>query len=188
MKNSITHVLVALTAYILLRCAQNKNIKLNMAIIPFLASISRIDGIYHIFPLLVIFSVYWLIFEKTKKGIVFFIFSILLWVGYNTWRYYYFGDLKPNTARAQDISIGERIAALIILEEELLKSSIEWSKTVSSAHGAYFIFLTLPLFIFAEWKRHYSLLLLISLSIILTGWFNPFIFGPTRIDLTRSTT
>lgn len=188
MENSITHILFALTAYILFKFSQNKNINLNAVIIPFLASISRIDGIYHIFPLLLIFCVYWAIFEKSNKGIVFLLLSTLLWVAYNTWRYYYFGTLSPNTAYAQDISIGEQLAALIILEEEFLNSSIELSTFIFSAHGAYFIFLALPFVVFAGWKRSYGLLFVISLSIIITGWFNPFVFGVTRLDVTRSTT
>lgn len=188
MENAVTHVLFALTAYILFSFAKNKRIDLRLSFIPFLASISRLDGIYHILPLLLIFAFYWIVFEKSKKGVVFLILSTLLWLIYNSWRYFYFGDLIPNTAYAQGISVGDRIMAIVQLDKGLINSSFHLANKIFSAHGGYFIFVAIPLIILARWQKSYALLLAISASIILTAFFNPFFFGPTRLDVTRSTT
>lgn len=188
MENAITHTLFALTVYILFKFARDRHIDLKLAIVPFLASISRIEGIYHIFPLLLIFSAYWVTFEKSAKGILFFAASTLLWVAYNVWRFYYFGDLTPNTAYAQDISISNRIDTIVSMPQWFLNSSTDLSKAIFSAHGGYFILAALPFTVFVSWKKSYGLLFTLSLSLLTTAWLNPFVFGPTRLDITRSTT
>ncbi len=188
MENAITHVLFALTAYLLFKFVRDREIDLRLAFIPFLASLSRLDGIYHIFPLLLLFAIYWTVFEKNKKGSIFLALSMLLWLAYNAWRFFYFGDLNPNTAYAQDISISQRIISQLGLDLSTLKSSVVLSRTILSAHGGFYLFLLVPLLKFVQWKKNYRFLFVISLSVIFTAWFNPFLFGPTRLDTTRSTT
>lgn len=94
MENSITHVLFLATVFILYSFAKTESITFPWAIIVFLASISRTDSIYHIAPLLMIFSTYWLFKNKNFRGLHFSLLVFGLCLTFHLWRYIYFGDLK----------------------------------------------------------------------------------------------
>jgi hypothetical protein len=188
MENALTHVLFALTTLVLFQFALGKQVHLWMALVPFLASISRLEAMYHIFPLLVIFATYFYFVEGKKDGVVFLIVVMVLWAAYHAWRYLYFGDLKPNTAYAQEISIAGRILGLFRLDRDLLASSFGNAKLIFSSHGGYLSLLALPLLVFVTWRSTSGLLFAMTVSIACTSFSNPFVFGPTRLDVTRSTT
>lgn len=188
MENALTHVLFALSAYTFVKFSRIRKVDIRMSVILFFASISRIDGIYHIFPILLIFAIYWIVAENKKDGFIFMSATVLLWILYNAWRFYYFGDIRPNTAFAQNISITEHLKAIIHPSENTIKPTLDLSKTIFSNHGGYFLVIALALIPFFSARKDYLLLLLISSSFIITAYLNPFLFGPTRLDVTRSTT
>jgi len=188
MENAITHCLFLITAYLFFTFARSKVIDYRLSIVPFLASISRLDGMYNVLPILVIFSVYWRIVNKTNKGVIFSLATLSWWAAYNAWRYFYFGDLTPNTAYAQDIFVVDRAYALMTFDFSFLSNSLDLSKQIFLAHGGQFLLPALPALLVTKWRNGYGLLFAISVSIIITATCNPFFFGETRLDPTRTTT
>lgn len=188
MENAITHVLFLATAYTLFTFSRDHKVIFALVIVPFLASISRLEGIFHVFPMLIIFSIYWTVFERNKNGVLFILLFIALWIAYDLSSYAYFGDSVPNTAYAQRIVVTERILAPFYHHDWVITQSLETANHLFSAHGGYLYMLALPMFPISVRSRHLYLLMLMTLSIIVTSWLSPFFFGPTRIDPTRATT
>ena len=105
MENAITHVLFLLALYLFYDMLLMQQINYLYSISIFLATISRIESIYHIGPLLFLFAMFWVIYYKNLKGVRFLLLVILMWGGFHVLRYVYFGDILPNTAYAQNISV-----------------------------------------------------------------------------------
>ena len=188
MENPIMHVLFLATLLILYSFAKDEKINYPIAylwaIIVFLATIARLESVYHIAPLLVIFSGFWLFRFKNLSGFYFSFLVFILWFSYHLWRYIYFGDLLPNTAYAQNISIGDRL-----LNWQLyLDQSIRWSNKIFFSHGAYLLLAVMPFLFFVRRQKVLLLFFLLIGSLVLTAYFHPFVFGKARIDLARTTT
>jgi len=188
MENAITHLLFLLTVYILYKAIEDKKIYYSLAVILFFATISRLDSVYHIAFILVLFSIYWFIVYKELRALYFSLVVFLLWFSFQLWRYYYFGDLTPNTAYAQHISVFERILKIVSLDRETIRQSLSLAREIFLVQAGWLLLLVPALLYYA--KRNYALifLLLTVLTITLTSYFNPFLFGPTRLDHNRSTT
>ena len=188
MENSLTHILFLATILILYKFIKNEKIFYSLAMVVFFAAISRLEGVYHIAPLLCIFSIFWYFSYRNLRGFYFSAFVFILWSVFNLWRYIYFGDLSPNTAHAQNIVISERLRNLLTWNQSYIDQSIELSKIIFSYHGGYLLITSLPLLIFVRRERSLTFLFLMIGSLVITAFFNPFIFGPTRLDPVRSTT
>ena len=184
MENPITHVLFLSTVLILFTFAKTGNITYSLAPVVFLATISRLDSVYHIAPLLGIFSVFWLLSFKNLRGF-FFSFTVFgFWLGYHLWRYMYFGDILPNTAYAQNIRVGDQLVHLINLDKRMLG----FSERIFSHHGGYLLIVASPFLYFVHRERSVLLLFLLIASFVLTSYLNPFFFGIPRLDPVRTTT
>ena len=188
MENPITHVLFLATLLILYSFAKDEKINYPIAclwaIIVFLATISRLESVYHIAPLLVIFSGFWLFRFKNFSGFYFSFLVFILWFSYHLWRYIYFGDLLPNTAYAQGISIGDRL-----LNWQLhLDQSIRLANRIFFSYGVYLLLAVMPLLLFVRRQKAVLLFFLLIGSLVLTAYFHPFVFGPVRISPIRTTT
>jgi len=188
MENALTHVLFLATAFILYKSIEDKKIIYSLAIVVFLATISRLDSVYHISFILVLFSIYWFVLYKNLQAFFFSIVVFLLWLSFQLWRYYYFGDLTPNTAYAQHISVIERVIKIFTLDREIIRQSLNLAREIFLVQAGWLL-LFVPIILYYA-KRSYALifLLLLVLTITLTSYFNPFLFGPTRLDHNRSTT
>ncbi len=186
MENPITHVLFLATVLILYSFARTERIVYPWAGVVFLATISRLDSVYHIAPLLMIFSVFWLMTHKNLRGLFFAFIVFGLWAGFHLWRYIYFGDLSPNTAYAQGIDIGDRLRTLG--DWGTLKPIFKLSGRIFLAHGVYLLIVIAPFLYFVRGNKTLSLLLLLIGSLALTAFFNPLFFGKTRLDYARTTT
>ena len=187
MENPITHVLFLATILILYSFTKDKKIVYPWVVVVFLATISRIDSVYHVAPLLVIFSGFWLFTFKNFQGLYFSTFVFVLWLLFHLWRYAYFGDLLPNTAYAQGITITERLIDWTSWKELYIDESVRLSKKIFSHHGGYLLLVIMPFLLFVHRGRSILLFLLIA-SLVLTSYFNPFFFGITRLDPVRTTT
>ena len=187
MENPITHVLFLATMLILYSFAKDKKIAYPWVVLVFLATISRIDSVYHIAPLLIIFSSFWLFTVKNLRGFYFSTLVFVLWFSYHLWRYMYFGDLLPNTAYAQDITITERLHNWIGWKQWYIDQSITLSKQIFSYHGGYLFLIATPFLLFVRLERATLLLFLLIISLVLTSYLNPFFFGRTRLDPVRTT-
>lgn len=188
MENAITHVLFLATVLILYSFAKERKIVFTWAVIVFLATISRIDSVYHIAPLLVIFSGFWLFTFKSLRGLYFSALVFVLWFSFHLWRLTYFGDVLPNTAYAQGITVTERLHNWVGWNSWYIGHSLQLSKHIFSYHGGYIFLATIPFLLFVRRERSVLLLFFIIISVVITSYFNPFLFGETRLDPVRSTT
>ena len=188
MENSITHVLLAGAVYCLYRFAKDRRIQFSWTIIFFLASISRLDGLYHVLPILIFFAIYWSIFEKNAKGVYLVILFAVIWLLYQAWRYWYFGSLASNTLLAQHLNLEGRLEAIFTLQRWYFIDSLRLAKLIFINHAGYLLLLILPIACLSSWTRARAVLFGLSLLLILTACLNPLFFGETRLDPTRSTT
>ena len=191
MENAITHVLFLAAALILFNFARRRRIVYPWAIIVFLVSISRIDSIYYIAPMLVIFSAWWWLttrgLQQRMRGCYFSLAVIGLWLGYNLWRYTYFGDLTPNTAYAQGI---DAVGWLERLQEYGWGAVTQYSESylvIFIRQGVNILPLALPLLYFARPSRPSLLMFTIIGCIVVAGCLSPFFFGDARLDVSRTT-
>ena len=192
MENPIMHVLFLATLLILYSFAKDKKINYPIAylwaVIVFLATIARLESVYHIAPLLVIFSGFWLFRFKNLRGFYFSFLVFILWFSYHLWRYIYFGDLLPNTAYAQGISIGDRLLNWISWQQWYIDQSIGIANRIFFSHGIYLLLAVMPFLFFVRRQKALLLFFLLIGSLVLTAYFHPFVFGHARIDLPRTTT
>ncbi len=192
MENAITHVLFLAAALILFSFARNGRIVYPWAVVVFLASVSRVDSIYYIGPVLVIFSGWWwLTFRGLRQGIRGCWFSLAvvgLWLGYNLWRYVYFGDLTPNTAYGQGIEAGGWLDLLQKLGWEAVTRYDELYRDIFVHNGVYILLIALPLLYFAQRSRVGVLMFAIIGCIVVTSVLSPFFFGEARFGSARTTT
>lgn len=185
MENPLTHVFFLSSVGIFFKFLRNGKIDHRWLILPFLAMLARIDSIFHIFPVLLIFSILWQRQEKNSKGFQFSILVVCLWGAFQIVRRLYFGSFMPNTASAQNISLGLRLLKLSSFDSQIWAEGFSLSWHIFKAHAGYFLF-TLLFIPFVDFKNKYILLVWMSLSLILTGLVHPILFGPSRLDFART--
>lgn len=188
MENALTHALLLWTVWLLYRFARDRRVDVRWVLVPFLASISRVEAIFHVAPLLIVFCIYWHGQERNRQARLFAAWFAVLWILFNLWRYLYFGAVLPNTAVAQGISVGERLSELLTLSPIYLDQSFGLARTIFSMHGGYLLILLLPFVVFRQRADLLALLLTMAACLVLTALFSPFVFGPARLDTTRTTT
>ena len=194
MENAVTHVLFLAAILTLFTFARTGRIRYELAPIVFLASISRIEGIFHVGPLLVIFSIFWLFAFKTRQGLYFSGVVLALWFTFNLWRYLYFGDLSPNTAHAQGITLDDRLDVWTRAGWDYFSQVLPQSNAIFSQHGGYLPMvasLVLLFILYPTLSRNGGgggLLFLLLGVVILTSYLTPLVFGGARLDGERTTT
>lgn len=188
MENALTHVFFLATVLILFRSVASGVLPYPFAAVVFVASITRVENIYHVGPLLVVFVSVWWVVYRSRRGICFAGLVVGLWALFNLWRYIYFGDLSPNTAQAQGISLTERLNALLEWRTPTIEASWEASKSIFSNHGGYLLLATAPLLGFAARNRRTLFLSAVVASLVVTSCLAPFVFGPAHLDETRTST
>ena len=140
MENAVTHVLflaAVLGMVMLVRNPEGRGAYW-WAIPIFLASISRIDGIWHIGPVLVVFGVFWRVAFRNWRGAHVSLLVPGLWALFQGWRYLYFGDVLPNTAYAQGISVFDNLRPWLALDWEHMRAG-----SILDSHGGVLL-LSLP--------------------------------------------
>lgn len=186
MENALTHVFLLWTVWILYRSARDGQVKLAWAVVPFLASITRIDGLFYVAPLLLVFCLWWHGARGDRQARNFTAAFGLLWLLFNLARYAYFGSALPNTAVAQGISVGERLLELFTLSPTYLDQSFGLARTIFARHGGYLLVLLLPLVVLRRQTDLFGLLLALAGTVILMALVSPFVFGPARLDTART--
>jgi len=187
MENAITNVLCLVSLYLLFKMFEEKRINYYYTLIIFLTSISRIESIYYILPILIIYSISWIYVHKSFNVITFMFTVLFLWLSFNILRYSYFGEIFPNTAFAQNISLLERINDLISFSGQIYKESFFYSSLIFKMHWGIFLFITPIILFFIKNKIKYNILYLMAYPFALLVFLNPFFFGKSRIDPTRTT-
>lgn len=188
MENAVTHVLVLATVLTLIFSIRRGQFRYELIVPVFLASISRIEGIYYIGPLLIVFGGFWLGAFRDWHGVRFSLMVLGLWVLFQLWRYLYFGDLWPNTAYAQNISVADNLRPLLSLNGEHLREVIFQADEMLDFHGGMVPLLAIPALLMLSRRRDTVLLVLLLGVLVLTAAFSQAVFGSARIDPARTTT
>ncbi len=189
MENAVTHVLFPAAVLILVSLVRMERIVYPLAIPVFLASISRIESIYHIGPLLAIFGLFWLLAFRDRGGLRWgglrFSGVVLgLWTLFQLWRYLYFGDLLPNTAYAQSISVFDNLRSWPRPGE----GHMGRARDILTFHGGVVLLQALAAALALARRRSTVLLVLLIGSLTLTAAFSELVFGIARLDRPRLTT
>lgn len=200
MENAITHLLFLSTLYILFKSVKENHINYWLSVVLFFATIARLDSVYYIAILLIIYSIYWKSRYENLGAFYFSLLVFIMWLLFHSWRYYYFGDLSSNTAHAQRISIdsvGYRVELFIYGGINYLRSVLKLAGTIFVKEAGLFLF-AFAIFAYLsrytkEWievkiDKNYKFLLTLSVSLMVSSFFTPIVFGLARIDPTRTTT
>lgn len=187
MENAITHVLFLSTLLVLFTFVRRGRINYWFAVLAFLATSSRIDAIYHVGPMLLVFGVFWLAAFRDWRGARFSLLVIGLWVLFHVWRYLYFGDLIPNTAYAQRISVLDNIAPWLDLDWGHIRAAVIRATEILNWHGGGAL-IALPILLLLHPRRETILLSLLLCSLTLTSAFTESVFGEALLDDVRTTT
>ena len=188
MENAITHVLFLATLLVLYEMVRSGHINFLYVIPVFLATVSRVESAFHIGPLLILFSLYWWFCYRTLAAFCFSSVVFVLWIALHVWRYLYFGEILPNTANAQSISILGNLLRLFAGDRSFFTSSKYIATSILRVHGGFVLAVFLPLLFFVKYTRSRAFLFILLGSLIATAVINPFVFGRTRLDETRTTT
>ena len=188
MENAVTHVLILATVLILFFLIRAGRMRYWLAVPVFLASVSRVDGIFHVGPLLIVFGGVWLAVFRDWRGVRFSLLASGLWALFHWWRYLYFGDLLPNTAHAQGVPLAETLRLWLALDRQHMHEAVVGAGTILDFHGAKALPLALPVLLMLSRRRETVLLALLLGSLILTAAFSESVFGPARLDRARTTT
>lgn len=187
MENAVTHILFLATVLLLFWSVRRGRINYWFAIPAFLAAIARIDSIYHVGPMLFIFGVFWLAAFRDWQGLRFSLLALGMWALFHVWRYLYFGDLLPNTAYAQNISLLDNLAPWLDLNWRHMRTAVDDAATALVLQGGG-VLIALPVLLLLQPRREMILLSLLMGSLALTSAFNESIFGAARLDSARTTT
>ena len=192
LENAITHVLFLATAYGLYRFVETGQIRMAWVPVVFLATVSRLDSVFHIAPLLLLFALAWRVSRKSYAGFAFGGLVFALWAAFQGWRYLYFGTWVPNTAAGQDISLQRNLLLLWNGESYYLRYSIRIVHHILLAHGGYLLVLGAPLLALfgGLHTRRPGTAWLLATGLILTSAaaLHPFAFGQARLVPSRTTT
>ena len=109
---------------------------------------------------------------------------MLAWAAFEAWRYVYFGDLVSNTAYAQEIDVLARIRNW----QHSFELVASGTHALMFKHGIYLLIILSPLALFLQPTRQTMLLGLLTVSMVLTTYLHPVIFGFARLDGSRTTT
>lgn len=188
MENAITHVLFISSVLMLFLFVKYKKIIYSLAPLLFLATISRIESVWHIAPLLGVFSIFWFVQFRELRGLYFSLVVLVLWSMFHLWRYLYFGELFPHTSLAQGISVTKRLYSFLALERNYLLESLGSTHNIFYRNFAYILFPFLLSVFVLHRKKEVFLLCGFLGSLSLTALFHPFFFGLTRLDRPRANT
>ena len=187
MENAITHASLIATLCLMHRSLKTGKLPLWYLLVAFLASISRIESIYYIAPLLCIFSVFWHYSYRSLRGYLIVLLVFAMWAAFTAWRYWYFGSLTPNTAVAQGIDVWWRIQNV----EASFNETLSLSHRIFLRQGVYNIAILMPLAYFFPRRlpsARTGFLILCLIMTIAAIYFDPFFFGHARLDEARTTT
>lgn len=188
MENAWTHVLFLQAVLTLFRAFYGHHIRLRWAAWLILASLARIDSIYHLAPILFTFALFWRSEKRSWKGFQLLGVTMIGWALYQGWRWYYFGSLLPNTGLAQGIDVRQNFAALWSGDVDHLRESIHWAKIILAEHGVWFL---TPLLFWMPFSRvdfRSRFLLVVVGMLVITTFLAPSIFGLARLAPGRTTT
>ena len=187
MENDLTHFFYLFSFFLLLKSfVKNKIYYLSIPVL-FLASISRSESIFYILPFVAVYSVAYYLNYKDINIIKFFSLFLLSWFLYFALHNFYFENLLPNTAFAQDISMFDNLKKLLEKESNFTWNFDIVSQSISKNLGLYYL-MTIPLFALLRYTRKVRFSIIFFSIPLLLIILHAFLFANTRLDTSRSTT
>ncbi len=186
MENPWTHALVLLTLTLLIWQYQHQRIWFFSIVFLFVATLTRIESVYHIAPLLWIFAEVWRRRYQSWQGYQYAMVIGVCWFIFQGFRYHYFGDWQPNTAYAQNLKLSDRLMGLAQGDAEIWFATILAIFLIFWNSGVIYPILALVLGKLGRWKMKWNFPEYLLFSLLLTASLNPILFGFTRLDPARS--
>lgn len=188
MENAWLHMAVAGMIALLHRAFEQGRLPWYWGIAVGLAMLIRLDSIFHVLPLLLVFSVahFWE-WRDIRIGWVTLV-ALAVWGLYQCWRYSYFGTLSPNTGLAQGIDPGFNLRRLMSGNDAWLREGLRLAWENMRVLGVWMVpfgFLCWP---FVRMRPEARWTTVGALMLLFTAFFNPMVFGQTRLDPARTTT
>ncbi len=186
MENPITHALLVSSIAGTTRMVRTERVSLWWAIPLSLACFVRFELMITIFALLGFFAIYWRVTFRSMDA-----FRLLLLVGLSclaghSFRIYYFGSFFPNTAVAQAISPGERLAMLLSGSTSPLREGFHISWHNFRVGAWWLAFASLPFALSRNLRRDQRFLIAAVLLVVGIAVVSPVVLGPPRIDWSRT--
>lgn len=188
MENALGHVLFPATVVALAGAYAKGSASAWLALLAAVTALTRIDSIIYVAPVMAFFA--WMWWRRWQNARAFWIgaATALLWAVVMGLRYWYFGQLFPNTAFAQDISLRDRITAIATGNSTVILSSLLVAVVLIVNQG-WWLLLPQLRFLSGLQTDPATLFLRWSAGIMsLVAFTTPFLFGPPRIDVTRLST
>jgi hypothetical protein len=188
MENALTHFFYLTTLYALYVMVRGQRVRLWYVVPVFMAAIARIEGMVHVGVILFYFAAFWWRAYRTAHGVVFTLIVSALWAAFQAARWIYFGDLLPNTAYAQAFDLGDRLRPFLELDAAHLSSVLSLCVTVFYKQGWWTLFFALPFLLLMKRATANVFLAGAVMLVFASAFLGPFMFGPARIDVARTTT
>lgn len=187
MENAYTHVLFVALLASCCRALERGMVSPLVAVCAWLASLSRLESIVHVAPVLVIWA--WLFFSQQRSfaaarscG-----HALLGWLFYQAFRYAYFGSLQPNTALAEGVDVLAALRGLLHGQLTRETETLAALRRIASEHRVLLALASLPLLALGRWSARRRALIGMLGSLALTALVHPLLFGPARLDPVRTT-
>ncbi|TGM45221.1 hypothetical protein EHQ91_03190 [Leptospira biflexa] len=188
MENPWLHFFYLLSLLILFGLVEGKELSLaKNSILLFFASIVRIESVYHLSFVFIIFFVILYRQRSSVRKIYPVLMAIILWVIFFVIRSLYFGKIFPNTSTAQDLSLLENLNHLFTFNPSLIKNW-EIFKIGFKQNLLLLIPINLGLFLFFRRSNRELNFFYLSFAFLLPGIFHPFLIGNFRLDPARPMT
>lgn len=189
MENALTHVLFLASVLGLARLVESGGPGWSVLPVLVLASLARIEAVWHLAPILAAFSVAFWLRHRRLDGLRLAACTAAGWGLYQAWRLAYFGALSPNTAIAQGKEPAERLATLVGTQlSGALAESNGLALQILREHGAWLFLAALVALPFIRKDRTLLSVGVLLMLLVVTGALHPYVFGEARLDPTRTTT
>jgi hypothetical protein len=190
MENAYTHVLLVAFVVWSLYALERGRVHAACLVCAWLASLTRVESILHIAPMLAIWSVAYFREHRSLAALRGSAFVLLGWGAYQVWRWAYFGSLQPNTAVAEDIDILALLRSITIghvTGTTAQQQALGALRQIAGEHRAYLALCSIPLLALSRRSARASTRVWLLGSLLATGLLHPLLFGPARLDPVRTT-
>jgi hypothetical protein len=186
MENPITHAAYAYCLWVLLRGLRRGDVSPWHAI-PFgFAALARDESIVHVGALLAAYLLAGFYPARIwRRPLLLAVLTCLVWALLVAAKAWYFGDLKPNTALAQELIFG--LPAYQLLHGQA-REVLEFCWRVCRANGVVLMLCALPLLLCVPLRRQPLGPLFILVAGALSVVLHLLLFGPARLEESRTTT
>jgi hypothetical protein len=187
MENSLSHALLVGSLACCIDSILRRRVHPAMLVCLWLASLTRLESIMHVAPLIAIWAVAYYLEHHDLAAVRGALCVLAGWLGYQLFRVWYFGHFQPNTAIAEGVDV---LAALKLLRQGKLlqpETSLLALRQIILDHRVYLVLAAVPLLAFGARSVARSALVLMVSALTFTTLAHPLLFGPARLDPVRTT-